>query len=348
MERRIVYLDSAATMLPTFWSKDFMGYSGNPNAKHKMGQMVRYKYEECKQRLKDILGVSSGEIFFARCATEIANELWLESFFGNRGRNFDIWCSPWEHDSCYVGSSEFSKDRNVFATDCYQIVFWQYVNHMTGNQFFMELPEKHDNTLLFSDFTAAIGKVEIPKIEGNFDAIWCSGHKFGAEGGGWLWVSDKALDWLPGIKYSFGGTPNVPQVVALTTATECAIMGTKENFKHYVFLWTAVQNQLFDEGIEHEIIGDNNLPITCAVMTLRFPGINADALATYLSYRKIYVSMGKSACSEDDDFRALESWGLTKEQAEECIRISFGPDSTTADTDDFVKAVAAFKEEYLN
>ena len=57
--------------------------------------------------------------------------------------------------------------------------------------------------------------------------------------------------------------------------------------------------------------------------------------------------MGKSACSEDDDFRALEYWGLTKEQAEECIRISFDPDSTTADIDDFVKAVAAFKEEYL-
>lgn len=348
MERRMVYLDNAATVLPTFWARDYMGFSGNPNAKHKMGYMVRYKYEECKQRLKDILGVTSGKIFFARCATEIADALWLEACIGNNEHPFDVWCSPWEHDSCYLDSYEFNKDKDVFATNEYQIIFWQYVNHMTGSQFFMEPPKKRDNTLLFSDFTAAIGKVEMPKLEGNFDAIWCSGHKFGAEGGGWLWVSDKALEWVPGIVHSFGGTPNVPQIVALTTATECAIMGAKENFNHYAFLWAEVQKQLFNEGIEHEIIGDDSLPITCAVMTLRFPGMNADALAAYLSDRKIYVSMGKSACSEDDDFRALESWGLTKEQAEECIRISFDPDSTTADTDDFAKAVAAFKEEFLD
>lgn len=348
MERRMVYLDSAATTLPTFWAKDFMGYSGNPNAKHKMGQMVRHKYEECEQRLKDVLGVSSGKIFFARCATEISTALWFLALTGKNKYALDTWCSPWEHDSCYVEFYEFKFIKDVLLNSDCQVVFWQYVNHMTGNQFFMEPPEKKDNTLLFSDFTAAIGKAEIPKLEGNFDAIWCSGHKFGAEGGGWVWVSDKALDWIPGIEHALGGTPNVPQIVALTTATEYAIMKTKENFNHYAFLWAEVQKQLFNEGVEHEIVGDSDLPITCAVMTLRFPGMNADALATYLSERKIYVSMGKSACSEDGDFRALEAWGLTKEQAEECIRISFDPDSTTADTDDFAKAVAAFKEEYLN
>ena len=76
-------------------------------------------------------------------------------------------------------------------------------------------------------------------------------------------------------------------------------------------------------------------------------GCNADALVQYLSLKSIYVSLAHSACSADADYRVTEAFGISKETAEQCIRVSFSEDSTFNDIDALVNGIKEFKEKFV-
>lgn len=361
----IHYLDHASTTHPVrYFAKDYY-IPGNSNSNHFMGLQANQALNEARQRIVECLGVKSGKVLFCRCATEVAE--WLcnkivklyDKNFQVCDRRYFVVCSKYEHDSVFDCCGDIFSTTNRLKDwmGLNEIYFHQYINQLTGTAFPIEsIGKQVQSTGAFfgSDFTAAIGHYPLPNNLDSFcDAVWFSGHKFGCEPGiGAIWLSDRLFKYLGGDEDSrnnYGlihGTPNVSSAVAMSYAIEKAVAKAFDNWMNYRDLFFDLMIKLNDNDIESYEV-DSELPRTYAINAITFPGINADALTQYLSTKSIYISSGHSACADNDDYRVLEAFGLTKEQASQTVRVSFGEDTTQEDIDALVEGIVEFKEMFV-
>lgn len=349
-----IYLDWAATAPVRYFTKDYY-IPGNPNSSHAMGLQANQALNEARQRIMDCLGVRSGKVVFCRCATEAVE--WLCKNFEEYHKS----CPEAEHDSvynhCYYHDEpQYIDDKTIGANFIY---LHQYVNQLTGTVFPIESIGKQIQSIgafFGSDFTAAIGHYPLPENLDSFcDAVWFSGHKFGAEPGiGAIWLSDRLFKYLGGDEDSrneYGllhGTPNVSAAVAMSYAMEHAVdvvLMMKDKWQNLVF---HLQRMLNKSGVECELVC-NDQPKTYAINALYLPKFNADALVNFLSSKGIYISPGHSACSNDavEASRVLEAFGLTKQEASQTVRISFGESTTQEDIDTLVQGIVEFKNLFI-
>lgn len=354
----MVYLDWASTAPVRYFTKDYY-IPGNPNSNHFMGLQANQALNEARNRIMDCLDVRSGKVLFCRCATEAVE--WLCKVINkHRILRNNIVCSPYEHDSlidsCYdVWDTEYI---NVLLDRKNLLYLHQYVNQLTGTVFpIKSIGKQIQSTGAFfgSDLTAAIGHYPLPdNLESFCDSVWFSGHKFSCEHGiGAIWLSDRLFKYLGGEEDSrnnYGlihGTPNVSAAVAMSYAMENAIDGLEDgNDEHWRSLLGYLEMKLLDNRIECDVIAKDK-PKTYAINALYLPNINADALTQYLSTKSIYISPGHSACADNDDYRVLEAFGLTKQQASQTVRISFGESTTREDIDALVNGIVEFKEMFV-
>ena len=357
----IHYLDHAATSYPVrYFAKDYY-IPGNPNSNHFMGLQANQALNEARKRIMDCLGVKSGKVLFCRCATEAVE--WLCKVINkHRILRNNIVCSPYEHDSVVDSCYDVwdTKYLNVLMDRKNLLYLHQYVNQLTGTVFNIESIGQQVQSIgafFGSDFTAAIGHYPLPENLDSFcNAVWFSGHKFGCESGiGAIWLSDRLFKYLGGSEDSrnnYGllhGTPNVSAAVAISYAMEHAVDGLEEgNDEHWRSLLGYLEIKLLGNRIDCNIVAKDQ-PKTHAINALYLPNINGDALTQYLSSKSIYISPGHSACSNDavDATRVLEAFGLTKEQASQTVRISFGESTTQEDIDALVDGIVEFKELFI-
>ena len=352
-----VYLDWASTAPVRYFAKDYY-IPGNPNSSYAMGLQANQVLNETRQRIMDCLGVKSGKVLFCRCASEAVE--WLHKVI-NKGRIFSqMSCSKYEHDSVYdlgIAKNNWKDVAKRYTTPL--IYLHQYINQLTGTVFPIETIGKQvqsTGTFFGSDFTAAIGHYPLPdNLESFCSAVWFSGHKFSCEPGiGTIWLSDRLFEYLGGDEDSrneYGllhGTPNVSAAVAMSYAMEHAIDGLEDgNDEHWRSLLGYLEIKLLGNRIDCNIVAKDQ-PKTYAINAIHLPGFNSDALVQYLSTKSIYISPGHSACADNDDYRVLEAFGLTKEQASQTVRISFGEDTTEEDIDVLVKGIVEFKNLFVN
>lgn len=350
-----VYLDWASTAPVRYFAKDYY-VPGNPNSQHNAGIKANQALNEARQRIMNCLGVKSGKVLFCRCASEAVE--WLVNTIEHRQmpRYYVRYCSPYEHDSVALCCAEYKNE----SLKQYQLYLHQYINQLTGTVFPIESISKQiQSTGAFfgSDFTAAIGHYPLPdNLEFFCDAVWFSGHKFGCEPGiGAIWLSDRLFKYLGGSKDSrneydlIHGTPNVSAAVAMSYAMEVAINSTKTNN----LMWSQAVNymctKLLENNIFRHIHDIENVHKTYAINALYLPKFNADALVNFLSSKGIYISPGHSACSSNaaDATRVLEAFGLTKGQASQTVRVSFGESTSQEDIDALVDGIVEFKELFI-
>lgn len=356
----IYYLDHASTSYPVrYFAKDYY-IPANPNSPHALGLQANQALNEARQRIMDCLGVESGKILFCRCATEAVE--WLCKQFNKYfyiEYNYPTRCSSFEHDSVFNICSIKNENNIKYLINFGQndIYLHQYINQLTGTVFPIEsIGKQVQSTGAFfgSDFTAAIGHYLLPNNLDSFcDAVWFSGHKFGCEPGiGAIWLSDRLFKYLYGAEDSrnnYGllhGTPNVSAAVAMSYAMEHAIEDIpmmQDRWQNLVF---HLQMMLNKSGVECELVC-NDQPKTYAINALYLPGFNADALVQFLSSKEIYISPGHSACASNEDYRVLEAFGLTKQEASQTVRISFSKDTTKEDIDALVSGIMEFKEMFV-
>lgn len=343
-----VYLDWASTAPVCYFAKDYY-VPGNPNSQHSAGLQANQTLNEARQRIMNCLGVKSGKVVFCRCATEAVE--WLCGRF----RDGYIYVYPLEHDSTY----NLGKPVQGIFPGYYNLYLHQYVNQLTGTVFDIESIGRQVKSIgeyFGSDFTAAMGHYPLPENLDSFcDAVWFSGHKFGAEPGiGAIWLSDRLFKCLGGDEDSrneYGllhGTPNVSAAIAMSYAMEHAIDVVPMMQDRWQNLIFHLKRMLNKNGVECELVC-NDQPKTYAINALYLPGFNADALVQFLSSKEIYISPGHSACANNatDATRVLEAFGLTKEQASQTVRISFGEDTTKEDIDTLVKGIVEFKNLFI-
>ena len=344
----MVYLDNAATTVCKFPASAYDDVWGNANTPYKFGLNAKQAADECRERVKKCLGVKGGKVVFCSNASEAAKIL-CDRFYVE---NFKTYCWLYEHDSVYdnVETHGYSKTTHHSNRTA---IFQQLVNPVTGVIF--DIPSIRqaigNDCFLCMDATAGIGKrVLTQSIVNSVDAIWFSGHKFnGPKTGGILWVSDrlsKALYLSDDSRNEYGlkhGTLDVPSFIATTYALEYTFSNSIDNIWHYAELNDYLSNRAGNRVVSSKQYANDHLNATLLVDT----GCNADVLVQYLSSKGIYVGLAHSACSADADYRVTQAFGISKETAEQCIRVSFSEDNTFNDIDALVNGIKEFKERFV-
>ena len=346
----MIYLDNAATTVCKFPASTYDDIWGNANTPYKFGLNARQAADECRERVKKCLGVKDGKVIFCSNASEAAKIL-CDRFYTHSLNNCMTVCGPYEHDSVY-DFVDLHGYQFVHHNDC-TAIFQQWVNPVTGVIFDITGIRKaiDNDCFLCMDATAGIGKCVLTQsIVSSVDAIWFSGHKFnGPKTGGILWVSDrlsKALYLSDDSRNEYGlkhGTLDVPSFIATSCALEYTLSNSIENVWHYAEFNNYLSNRAGNRVAGFKQYANDQLNATVLIDT----GCNADVLVQYLSSKGIYVGLAHSACSADADYRVTQAFGISKETAERCIRVSFSEDSTFEDIDALINGIKEFKEKFV-
>ena len=360
----MAYLDYAATYPYVKYPSSAYGPFLNPNANYAYKE--KRLLSEAEDRVKKAIGTKSGKVVFGGTSSQLIENLMTAV---DEQTNFrHVVCSAYEHDSFFrykegtinnIGLLDKLLSAYEGLSNNFDQIFvvWQGVSNITGEIFPVKdighLCHKY-NAFYICDATALLGHTP---IESNIDD-WCdfyvfSGHKLGTELGiGCCWVSDRLDEWLNGFKLH--GTPNLAGALAMTQAVEeaCNKWLLYERIWHYADLANCLSDELVRNNIEFNIVpeySDNDEPpFAYAINAIRLPGFNARVLQSYLTSKEIYIGLGQSSCADKADRRILcQGYGLSEQEADEVVRISFGTDNSVKDVETLVKEIKNFKELYL-
>lgn len=355
----MVYLDYAATCPVVKYPQQLYrnvlgeGYFFNPNANYAYKE--KRLLSEAENRVKKAIGAKSGKVVFGGTSSQLIENLFTH--IAEETNEYLTICSIYEHDAMWRFADQWGDIDSLkhairtYHGDKQLIVCLMGVNNLTGEIFPVEeigkLCHEH-NAFYICDMTTMIGKAPIPASINQWCdcAVW-SGHKLGTELGiGAMWVSDHLDKWLNGFKLH--GTPNLTGALAMTQAVEEACDKVVIDKKDYH--WTSLADMMYrtleKANINYAMIPDRLVAYTYAINAIRLPGFNADALQQYLASKQIYVSIGGSACVEKHDYRVLNAYGLSNDEASEVIRVSFGEDSSVEDIVALVEGIKEFQNAY--
>lgn len=348
-----VFLDWASTSPVVKYPCSNYGPFMNVNANYAYKEKKLLK--ECEDRVKKAIGASGGKVIFGGTSSQLIENLFTHIY--DETNEYLTICSVYEHDSVWRFADQWGNiDSLKHAIQTYHgdkqlIVCLMGANNLTGE--IMPVEEignachQHD-AFYICDMTAMIGKAPIPA---NIDqwcdcAVW-SGHKLGTElGTGCCWVSERLDEWLNGFKLH--GTPNLAGALAMTQAVEdaCDVKYLSVSTNRYNNLYDNLFYILKKHNIDFQVI-DGSVK-TCAINAVRLPGFNARALQSYLASKEIYIGLGQSSCADEADRRILcQGYGLSEQEADEVVRISFGVDSSVDEVRALIDGIVAFRKEYL-
>ena len=360
----MVYADYAATYPYIKYSSSAYGPFLNPNANYAYKE--KRLLAEAENRVKKAIGAKSGKVVFGGTSSQLIENLMtvVWDIFMQKNILYATIGSCVEHDSFnrYVGykckNLENLDERLFYYNDIQTFVLWQAVQNITGEIFptkqIGELTHKY-NGFYICDGTAQIGHTPMePNIDDWCDFWCCSGHKLGTELGiGCCWVSDRLDKWLNGFKLH--GTPNLAGALAMAEAIEdaCDKDNLGKSITHFDKMQDCLINCLVKNRIDFRLVPDDNTcpfghKFTYAINAIRLPGFNARALQSYLANKKIFIGLGQSSCADETDRRILcQGYGLSEQEADEVIRISFGEDNSVEDVEALIDGIVAFRKEYL-
>jgi len=225
------------------------------------------------------------------------------------------------------------------------------------------LAEQSPQTRLFLDGVQAVGKLKLsPKMWRGLAGYSVSGHKINGPKGIGLLIVEGKLGLKPQIHGGQqqhrlrSGTLPVPLIVGLALAIQRAVGKTEETvknnqilFKHLVASLKSLAERIPDLDLQFNssLSGDLSFQ-SSSIVNFRFAPVEGEVMLHHLEEKEIYVGLG-SACSahSKEPSKILTGIGLTPEEAQCSLRISFGPQNTLADVDVFLEAFGeAYRQLY--
>lgn len=371
----MIYLDNCATTKPykevleTFVEVND-NYYGNPASINKFGKTTNKLLDAARKQVADILKVKKETIYFTSCATESNNIAIIGSVehkkdFGNR-----IIVSKIEHPSVLETYREL--ERRGFILDYLNVdsnglidlnhlkslltketilLSVMHVNNVYGGvqpiKEIVELLKEYQKVHFHVDGVQGVLKKEINLSD--IDSYSISAHKFhGIKGVGVLYLKSRRT--VHNITFGGGqenglrsGTVNVAGAVSLAKALRLSYERTPDVLKKHREFKKLIINEL--DSINHVVINsplDDNY--VDSIINISLPKIKGEAIVNSLNERGIMVST-TSACSSKTFHlnEALYARGLSKENIEGSIRVSFSYKTKLEEIKIFVKV---FKEEY--
>ena len=366
MERNI-YLDNNATtrvseevveaMIPHF-AQNF----GNASSKfYKIGQDAQGAVAEAREKVAQLLGAKTNEIYFTGSGCEADNWAIKGIAFANRGKGNHIITSQIEHhavlNTCHwlekqgfevtylpVDSDGVVSPESVenAITENTILISIMTVNNEIGTiepiREISEIARAH-KVLFHTDAVQAAGHMQLDVAELGVDLMSISAHKFhGPKGVGALYIRNgvKIDNLIHGGGQERGkraATENIAGIVGLAKALEIAVRDMDKNNAHCIKL----QKKLID-GIE------NNIPYTklngsrtnraTSNVNFSFRYIEGESILMMLNMYGIAASSGSACASGDlDPSHVLLAIGLPHEIAHGSIRFSVSSETTEEEID---------------
>ena len=367
----MIYLDNCATTKPYKEALDAFvevntSYYGNPASINKFGKTTNKLLSAARAQVASILGVGEESIFFTSCATESNNIALLGSVehkkdFGNR-----IIVSKIEHPSVLETFREL--ERRGFILDYVNVdengiidlnhlktlltketilLSVMQVNNVFGaiqpinevSEILKDYPKVHFHV----DGVQGVLKnsIDLSKV----DSYSISAHKFhGLKGIGVLYLKSRRT--VHNITFGGGqedglrsGTVNVAAAVSLAKSLRLSqekVEVIKAKHKEYKKL-------IVDEFSKYKHIVINS-PLSenfmDSIVNISLPKIKGEVIVNALNDRGIMVST-TSACSSKTFHlnEALYARGLSKENIEGSIRVSFSYETTRKEVETFIEVL---------
>lgn len=358
--------DVVATMLPHF-HEDF----GNPSSSHHpYGWLAKSSVEEATISIAKNLKVSPSSLIYTSGATEATNMILkgVARKMQSKGKHIITTkaehkavldtCAFLEEDDYEISYLDVNSDGLISLETLNKtlrpdtiLVSILYANNETGIIQPLEEIAKlaHGNgSLLFSDMTQALGKVELTGVLELVDFACFSGHKvYGPKGIGLVYVKDNENgDVLPSLiqgggqqKRQRGGTINTPLIIGLAKAIELAYENLEEEAKRLENLRNQLEAGLLK--IELSVLNSKSPKRLPNTVHISFPFVDGANLLMALS-RQIAVSNG-SACNSAsvEPSHVLTAMGVERNLAYASIRLSIGRYTTESDIKKAIEIISA-------
>lgn len=369
-----VYFDNSATTRCYDSVKDIVVKAmtedfGNPSAMHLKGVEAEKYIKSSAESLARLLKVQEKEILFTSGGTESDNLALIGATFANKRSGNHIITTSVEHPAVsqpalFLQEQGFEvtylpvDSRGVVKMDALKAVLREdtilvsvmYVNNEVGAVMPVEeiaalVHEKSPKALFHVDAIQAFGKYRIYPKKMGIDLLSVSGHKIhGPKGVGFLYINEKAKiqPQILGGGQQGGmrsGTDNVPGIAGLGAAAVEIYKNLEENVENMYRL-----KEHIAQGLER--IGDiriNGMDLregAPQILSISVMGVRSEVLLHSLEERGIYVSAG-SACSSHKrkPSATLAAMGMSKDQIESTVRLSFCEENTIEEADYFLQVM---------
>ena len=363
------YLDNSATTAVSKAAAD-RAYQvmtqtfGNPSSLHAKGMDAEHELTAARKAVAAQLRVPCEELTFTSGGTEANNLALFGAAYANARVRRKIIVSAVEHSSVLESAKRLEDEgfsvarimpradgavhpEDVAAeTDAdTALVSVMLVNNETGavmpvREIFAAVRAVNSQTLCHTDAVQAFGKLEIKARSLGADLLSVSGHKVHApKGVGALYVR-RGVRLTP---RQYGGeqekrlrpgTENLPAIAAFGVA--CGEFDIAGNFKRVAALNAYARERLLQiDGVRINS-PDGSLPY---VLNISAGRVRSESMLHFLEEREVFVSSG-SACAKGKPSHVLSALGLSREQADSALRISFCKTNTEADIDALCEGIA--------
>ncbi|MBY0123939.1 IscS subfamily cysteine desulfurase [Bacillus sp. S/N-304-OC-R1] len=376
------YFDYAATCpldpdAANTYLKAATEYYGNSQSLHDFGSHASSLLENCRSELAYLLQVEKEGIYFTSGGTE-SNYLAIHALLTTGKKDGKhIITSIAEHSSIHStlekliseqhyevtalplnghGLIDLEELKAVIRAETVLIII-QHGNSEIGSiQPLEEIGKlcKENDILFHSDCVHTFGKIDLRTVALLVDSLSISGHKFyGPKGTGALYLNPylNCQPLFPNVSHERGfrpGTVDVPSITAMTVAAQKAYKNLDSNTAHFEHLRRTLLKSL--EPISHQCtiyncIQSNQLPSTIGI---RIKGIEGQLMMLECNRRGFAISTG-SACQVgmQSISKTMNAMGITGKEAKEFIRISFGRDTSVAETEELGKVIIQITKEIM-
>lgn len=342
---------------------DAMAHDGNSLSVHEEGRQARKIVEDAREILRALVNAPVNGVIFTSGGTESIHYALHGAMKPHQIKR--IFVSALEHSAVPANAAttgaevetipalpsgvidlEWLKHRLASyeaATDGGFIVCLMFANNETG--VLQPVREAADIThdaggLLFCDAAQAAGKVPVNFVMSGADMMSVTGHKFGGPLGVGALIAGPNLPLEPIMRGGGheenrrAGTHNVPAIAGLGVAARMA-SDSLARASEIAMLRDQMQNAAEAAGATIWGAGQERLPGTLCLSASGFSG--ATQLMT-MDLAGISVSAG-TACSsgKTKPSHVLTAMGASEEEATSAIRVSLGWNSTTEDSEAFIR-----------
>jgi len=360
----MIYLDNAATTRPREEVLEAMmpylteNY-GNPSSIYKMSREARIALDGARDKVADLIGAESKEIYFTGGGTESDNWALRAAITANETRRHII-TSQIEHHAIlhtckklekegfevtYLPVDEFGlvkpKDLRTAIKKETLLVSIMHANNEVGTiQPIKTLAAiTHDGDALFhTDAVQTVGHIPVNVEELGVDMLSLAAHKFGGPKGVGALYARRGTKITPFVegggqeRNMRAGTENVAGIIGLCKALELAVKEQESEIKRLTELRDYAINEILK--IPNTTLYGHSVERIPNNVNIGFEYIEGESLLLMLDSKGICASSG-SACTSGslDPSHVLLAMGVPHEKAHGSLRLTLGIDTTKEDID---------------
>ena len=365
----MIYADNAATTkvcaeaLSEYFEVSKSCYA-NASSNHGAGWKSKKELQNARQRIANIIGGDTNDIYFTSCGSE-SNNIMIQTIVsaGEKISKKHLIVSAVEHKSILnvinnldsSWSVTYVKPNKITGIDVKEIensiredtvaICVMLANNEVGTIYpYNEIGSlcRKYNLIFGTDAVQGVGHIGINVLESCISIMTFSAHKFhGPKGVAGIYIKH-GITPAPVIIGGYqengvsAGTVNVPAVCAMAKALE----STRNDSKVLSTLREFLINEMLKiDGVELTG-GYKRLPGHASFI---IDGVSGEKLSLLLSNDDIYIS-SVSACYSGgaEGSYVLSALGYSQKQSTECIRISLGRDNSIEDIERILEKIKIY------